>query len=290
MKPASFEYHAPETTDEAIALLTEHGDDAKVLAGGQSLIPAMNFRLAQPAILIDLGRIAELAYVRQQGDGLAIGTMTRQRDVETNDLVARCAPLVHQTMPLIAHTQIRNQGTFGGSIAHADPSAELPAVAVALDASCRTRSTRGERTFVAREFFTDLFETALEDDELLVEIGLPAPKPRTGTAFQEMARRHGDYALVGVAATVTLDEDGVIDDARLVLMSVGPGPVSADKAREVLVGFKPDASRLAEAAPTAPQADIDPPKDNHATPAYPRRLAEVLSRRALQAAVAAIPA
>ncbi len=288
MKPAPFRYYAPDSIDEAVHLLAEHGDEAKVLAGGQSLIPAMNFRLAQPAVLIDLGRIGELAYLRADGDSLAIGAMTRQREVERSDLVARLTPLIHQTMPLIAHPQIRNQGTFGGSIAHADPSAELPAVAVATHVACRIRSVRGERTVGAADFFTDLFETVLEPDELLVEVAVPAVKPRTGTAFQEVARRHGDYALVGVAATVVLDGDGRCEDARIVLMSVGPGPVAAVKARQVLLGQAPDEKLVAEAARIAAQEDIDPPGDIHASVPYRRRLAEVLTRRALTAALAAV--
>jgi len=288
MKPAPFRYHAPDSIGEALHLLAEHGDEAKVLAGGQSLIPAMNFRLAQPAVLIDLRRIGTLAYLREDGERLAIGAMTRQREVERSRLVAEMAPLVHQTMPLIAHPQIRNQGTFGGSIAHADPSAELPAVAVATDAVCRIRSVRGERTVGAAEFFTDLFETALEPDELLVEVAVPAVRPRTGTAFQEVARRHGDYALVGVAATVTLDGDGRLEDARIVLMSVGPGPVAAVKARQRLLGEAPGEALVAEAAKVAAQEDVDPPGDIHASVPYRRRLAEVLTRRALTEALAAV--
>lgn len=288
MKPAPFRYHAPDSIDEAVHLLAEHGDEAKVLAGGQSLIPAMNFRLAQPAVLIDLGRIGELAYLREDGGSLRIGAMTRQRDVERSALVAEMAPLVHQTMPWIAHPQIRNQGTFGGSIAHADPSAELPAVAVATDAACRIRSVRGERAVGAAEFFTDLFETVLLPDELLVEVAVPAARPRTGTAFQEVARRHGDYALVGVAAAVTLDGAGRLEDARIVLTSVGPGPVAAAKARELLLGKTAGEALVAEAAKVAAQEDIDPPGDIHASVPYRRRLAEVLTRRALNEALAAV--
>src|SRR5881628_249850 len=202
MKPAAFDYFTPVTVDEAVALLAEHGGEAKPLAGGQSLIPAMNFRLARPAALVDLNRIPELSYVRAEPDGgaLVIGAMTRQRALERSDVVRRAAPLMAEAMPYVAHPQIRNRGTVGGSVAHADPAAELPAVTLALEARFRARSRSGERTIPAAEFFKGLLETALEPDELLVEIAIPHSPARSGYAFAEVARRHGDYALVGVAA------------------------------------------------------------------------------------------
>ena len=293
MKPATFDYHAPESVDETLALLADHGDAAKLLAGGQSLIPAMNFRLAQPAVLIDLGRTAGLDGIRagvadDVSDGLTIGAMTRQRDVERSAAVAARAPLVHRTMPWIAHPQIRNRGTFGGSIAHADPSAELPAVAVAVGAECRLRSVRGERTVAADDFFTGLFETALEPDELLVEIALPPLPPGTGCAFQEIARRHGDYALAGVAVTLRLDDEHRVEDARIVFLSVGEGPVVARAAAELLRGQSATDELFREAAHTAAADDIDPPADIHASKPYRRRLAEVLTRRTLAEAMAAV--
>ncbi len=284
MKPAPFEYHAPETVDEALTLLAEHGEEAKVLAGGQSLIPTMNFRLAQPAILVDLGRVPDLGYIRPGDGGLAIGAMTRQRDVEKSPAVAEHAPLLAATMPHIAHPQIRNQGTFGGSVAHADPAAELPVVVTALRADCRIASVRGERTVPATDFFTELFATVLEPDELLLEVTLPPLPPRTGYAFEEIARRHGDYALVGVAVTVTLDEARRCDEARIVFLSVGEGPVEARRAAGVLAGRTPSEDLLRQAAAAAAHEDIDPPQDIHASKAYRRRLAEVLTLRALTAA------
>ena len=284
MKPAPFDYHAPDTVDEVLSLLAEHGEEAKVLAGGQSLIPTMNFRLAQPAILVDLGRIPGLAYIRPGDGGLTIGAMTRQRDVEKSPAVAEHTPLLHVTMPHIAHPQIRNQGTFGGSIAHADPAAELPVVATALRGECRIASARGERTVPATEFFTELFATVLEPDELLLDVTLPPLPPRTGYAFEEIARRHGDYALVGVAVTVTLDEAGRCDEARIVFLSVGEGPVEATRAASVLAGQTPSEDLLRQAAATAAADDIDPPQDVHASKPYRRRLAEVLTRRALTTA------
>jgi len=280
MKPAAFEYFTPATVDEALALLAEHGE-AKPLAGGQSLIPAMNFRLARPAVLVDLNGISELAYVRAESGGVALGAMTRQRAVERSDVVARAAPLLAEAMPSIAHPQIRNRGTIGGSIAHADPSAELPAVMLALDARFRTKSSSGERSVPAGEFFKGMLETALEPGELLVEIAVPPLPASTGSAFLEVARRHGDYALVGVAGVVTLDPRGRCKEARIGLLSVGDGPVLATEAGKVLAGQTPSAELLRAAGEAAATHDIDPPSDIHATAAYRRQLVAVLTRRAL---------
>ena len=281
MKPAAFEYFTPATVDEAVALLAEHGGEAKPLAGGQSLIPAMNFRLARPALLVDLNRVSELAYVRAESGGVALGAMTRQRAVERSDVVARAAPLLAEAMPAIAHPQIRNRGTIGGSIAHADPSAELPAVMLALDAWFRAKSSSGERSIPAGEFFKGMLETALEPGELLVEIAVPALPASSGTAFLEVARRHGDYALVGVAAIVTLDPRGRCKEARIGLLSVGDGPVLATEAGKGLSGQTPSEELLRAAGDAAATRDIDPPSDIHASAAYRRRLAAVLTRRAL---------
>jgi carbon-monoxide dehydrogenase medium subunit len=281
MKPAPFDYFSPATVDEALALLVEHGGDAQPLAGGQSLIPAMNFRLARPAVLVDLNRISELAYVRSESGALAVGAMTRQRAVERSDVVARAAPLLAEAMPSIAHPQIRNRGTMGGSIAHADPSAELPAVMLALDARFRAKSAVGERSIPAGEFFKGMLETALEPGELLVEIALPPLPARSGTAFLEMARRHGDYALVGVAGLVTLDPGGRCKAARLSLLSVGDGPVLATEAGKVLAGQTPSEALFRAAGDAAATRDVDPPSDIHASAAYRRQLVAVLTRRAL---------
>lgn len=271
---------------EALALLAHHGYEAKPLAGGQSLIPTMNFRLAQPGVLIDLNPIAELAYIRPSDDGgLRIGTMTRQRQVERDPLVAERAPLIHETMPYIAHPQIRNRGTFGGSLAHADPAAELPAVTTALNARFCARSQRGERWLAADEFFVSLFATALEPDELLVEVALPPLPPRSGWAFTEMSRRHGDYALVGVAAVVTLDERDRCQAAKLVFLSVGDGPVEAQQAAQLLIGQIPAPEAIRAAAETAAQVDIAPNSDIHASAAFRRHLARVLAQRVLTQAV-----
>ena len=281
MKPAPFDYFSPATVEEALALLDEHGGDAKPLAGGQSLIPAMNFRLARPAVLVDLNRIADLAYVRAAPGGVAIGAMTRQRAVERSDDVARAAPLLAEAMPSIAHPQIRNRGTLGGSIAHADPSAELPAVMLALDAQFRAKSATGERSIPAGEFFKGMLETALAPGELLVEIAVPRLPASSGTAFLEMARRHGDYALVGVAVVVTLDPRGRCQEAKLSLLSVGDGPVLATEAGKVLAGQSPSEELLRAAGDAAATRDVDPPSDIHASAAYRRQLVAVLTRRAL---------
>ncbi|MCK6628048.1 MAG: xanthine dehydrogenase family protein subunit M [Anaerolineae bacterium] len=286
MKPPPFEYFAPTTTTEALALLSQYGYEAKPLAGGQSLIPTMNFRLAQPGVLIDLNPIAELAYIRRSDDGgLRIGAMTRQRQVERDPLVAERAPLLREAMPYIAHPQIRNRGTFGGSLAHADPAAELPAVTTALEARFRARTQAGERWLLANEFFISLFATALEPDELLVEVDLPPLPPRTGWAFTEMARRHGDYALVGVAAVVTLDERDHCQRAKLVFLSVGDGPVEAQQAAHLLIGQPPTAEAIRASAETAATNDIAPNGDIHASAEFRRHLARVLAQRVLTQAV-----
>ncbi len=286
MKPAPFRYHAPETLEEALDILAEDPWEAKILAGGQSLIPAMNFRLAQPTILVDLNRLAELAYVEATDDGgLRIGAMTRQAVVERDALVAERAPLLRETMPHIAHPQIRNRGTFGGSIAHADPAGELPTVALVLDATLCARSRDGgERTIAVGDFFFGLLTTALEPGEVLTEVILPAPTPRTGWAFDEMARRHGDYALVGVAAAVTLAGDGRCTDARIGLLSVGEGPVLAEAAAGALIGEELSEALVIEAAELAAEADIDPPADLHASAEFRRHLVRVLVRRVVHRA------
>jgi carbon-monoxide dehydrogenase medium subunit len=280
VKPPVFEYHRPGSLDEALALLARH-PGAKPLAGGQSLIPAMNFRLAAPEVLVDLNALRSLAGIMPLPDGgLRIGAMTRHRAVETSRLVAERAPLLAETMPFIAHLQIRNRGTIGGSLAHADPAAELPAVMVALGATVVLTAAGGERRMAAGDFFTGLFATALEPGELLTAIELPAPSPWSGSAFAEFARRHGDYALAGVATAVTLDADGACTAARVVLFSIGDGPVTAERVAVALEGMRPGDDVIAAAA-DAVQGDIDPPGDIHGSADYRRRLAAVLTRRTL---------
>ncbi|MCB9143700.1 MAG: xanthine dehydrogenase family protein subunit M [Anaerolineales bacterium] len=282
MKPAQFEYFAPQSLQDALNLMAQHGYDAKPLAGGQSLVPAMNFRLANPGILVDLNGLAELAYIRRGGDGtLYIGAMTRHSTVERDPLVAQHAPLLHETMPHIAHRQIRNRGTIGGSLAHADPAAELPSVVVALDARLRLLSAAGERWVNAADFYQGLFTTDLAPEELLAEIAIPPMAARSGWAFDEVARRPGDYALVGVATVVTLDAAGRCADARLVYLSVGEGPEEATNAAAALLDQPPSPDLIARAAEIAAADDIDPVADIHASAAYRRQLARVLAQRTL---------
>jgi carbon-monoxide dehydrogenase medium subunit len=282
MKPASFKYYAPTTVDEALARLAEHGWDAKVLAGGQSLIPMMNFRLAQPAVIVDINNVSELFYISPNRDGgrdggVRLGAMTRQAQVERDPLIAQVAPMIHEAIPKVAYPQVRSRGTFGGSLAHADPSAELVAASVALLRSKK----RGERWVPANEFFIGLFTTVLEPDELLIEVRLPPMPRRSGWSFMEVARRHHDFALVGVAAVVTVDGGGKCDSARLVYFSVGDGPVEASQAEAVLKGQPVSDDLIREAAETAGDADVDPQSDINASAAYRRHLVKVLGRRAL---------
>ena len=282
MKPALFEYVRPASVTEAIDALSEGGYGAKLLAGGQSLIPAMNFRLAQPALLVDLGSLDELRGIRErEHGGLVIGAMTTHREVERSDLVAKHAPLLAEVMPWIAHAQIRNRGTLGGSLAHADPAAELPSVMQVLGAVLHVQGPDGERTIPVDEFYFGLFTTALEPDELLTAIEIPQFPKGARSAFEEVSRRHGDFALAGVAVVVEPAEDGTITGARISLLSVGDGPVLAERAMEGLVGQPLSDEAIREAARITAE-DLDPPGDIHASPEFRRHLAEVLTARALQ--------
>ena len=285
MKPAPFDYFAPTTVEQALAHLAEHGDEAKVLAGGQSLVPMMNFRLVQPSVLVDLNSIPDLAYIQPDEDGgLRLGALTRHHQVEVDSLVAARMPLLHEAMPKIGYPQIRRRGTLGGSLCHADPSAELVAASVALNARFRLRSPRGERWVPAQDFFLGLFTTVLQPDELLVEVSLPPLPARTGASFLEVARRRHDFALVGVAALVSLDEKGGCRQVRMVFLSAGDRPMEAHRAAEVLTGHAPTPEAIRAAAEIAASDDIDPSSDIHATAEFRRHLAKVLARRALEQA------
>jgi len=284
VKPASFEYFRPRSLDEALSLLAEHGGDAKPLAGGQSLIPAMNFRLATPSVLVDLNEIRELSYINDAAGDVRIGGMTRQRTVERSTLISQHVPLIAETMPHIAHPAIRNRGTIAGSLAHADPAAELPAVMLALEATLVVSSKSETREVPADDFFVGLFSTAVRPGELLTEIRIPPPAGRSGFAFQEISRRHGDFALVGVAAAVQLDGQGRCAQARVALLSVGDRPMLARQAATALAGQPPSAESIRAAADAAATRDIDPSSDIHASARYRRQLANVLTRRALERA------
>jgi CO/xanthine dehydrogenase FAD-binding subunit len=285
MKPAPFEYFAPTSVEEALSHLAKYGYDAKVLAGGQSLVPMMNFRLVQPSVLVDLNNIPDLAYIKpDENGGLRLGAMVRHHQVEIDPLVEKRAPLLHGTMPNIAFPQVRNRGTFGGSVSHADPSAELPSVSMALDGRFRLRSQNGERWVPAGEFFVGLFTTVLEPDELLVEVALPSMPTRSGWSFMEVARRPHDFALAGVATVVRLDEASRCEEARIVFLSAGDGPMLAQRAVESLKGQPPTAESIRAAAEIATSEEIDPSSDIHATAEFRRHLANVLCRRALEQA------
>jgi carbon-monoxide dehydrogenase medium subunit/6-hydroxypseudooxynicotine dehydrogenase subunit alpha len=269
MKPPPFEYDAPASVEEALALLAEHGADAKVLAGGQSLVPLLNFRLARPARLVDLNNLGELSGLRRSGGDLHIGAMTRQSMLERSETVASHWPLLRQAIDFVAHAQIRNRGTVGGSLAHADPAAELPVVLAALDGSVVVRSLRGERV--------------IRCDELLIEVRIPALAERTGAAFTEYARRHGDFALGGAAVTVTADPSGVCERAVIALLAAAPTPLRATEAERVLTGRRIDADAAREAAAEAVR-DLKPTGDIHGSSAYRQRLIESMVRRAVIAA------
>jgi len=255
-----------------------------VLAGGQSLVPLLNFRLVRPGYLIDLNEIRDLAYIRPENGHVAIGALTRQRALETSALIRERVPLLADAMPQIGHVQIRNRGTIGGSLAHADPAAELPAVVAALGGELVVRGALGQRVLRPDEFFLAYLTTALDPTELLVEVRLPVVPPRTGTAFLEVSRRHGDFALVGVAASLTLDDAGVCSRCAIALIGVGPAPVVARAAAQRLVGSRPTIEVLQDVGHLA-AADLSPDGDLHASSQYRRHVAGVLTRRALARAL-----
>jgi 6-hydroxypseudooxynicotine dehydrogenase subunit alpha len=284
MKPPSFEYYAPDSIEQALDLMSQYAGEAKILAGGQSLVPAMNFRVVQPSVLIDLNRAAGLSYVREEESTLRIGAMTRERELEFNPLILRWAPLLVEAAPHIAHPQIRNRGTIGGSIVNADPAAELPVLMLALSARLKAKSVSGERWIDAQDFFMGMFTTALEPDEILVEIELPASQPRTGWSFMEVAPRAGDYALMGVAALVTLDQNGKCEHAKLVYLNAGEGPMEAKEAEKLLIGESLNDRLIESSASKASETEINPFGNIHTSPEFQRHLANVLTKKALKQA------
>jgi aerobic carbon-monoxide dehydrogenase medium subunit len=282
MKLPQVDYEAPRTVEDAVDLLAEHEDEASVLAGGQSLIPLLALRLAQPAVLIDINGIDELSGVSVTDGWVGIGAMTREYVAEESATIADSVPLLAAALPLIGHEAIRSRGTIGGSLAHADPAAELPAVARALDAEFVVRGRSGERVVPAAEWFEGYLMTSRAPAELLTEVRFPAAGPGTGTSFQEVARRHGDFAIVGLAASLTLS-NGAIADARLAFAGMSDVPVRAVGAEELLVGERPSAELFDEAARRATDG-IDPPTDLHGSSQYRKRVAAALVRRGLRAA------
>lgn len=284
MKPAPFEYHAPNTIEEVVTLKSQYGDDAKFLAGGQSLVPAMNFRIVQPSVLIDLNRARELSYIREEGNVIRVGSMARERHLEFDASIKKYAPLLHEAVPSIAHPQIRNRGTIGGSIVNADPAAELPVLMIALNARLKAKNTSGERWLDAKDFFAGMFTTALEPDEVLVEIELPFAAPRTGWSFMEVAPRSGDYAMMGVATTVTLDENGKCRSVKLVYLNAGDGPVDAVEAAQSLVGEALNDTLIESAALHASEKEISPFGNIHSSVEFQHHLAKTLTMKTLKIA------
>lgn len=283
MKPPRFDYHAPASVDEAIALLQRYGGEAKLLAGGQSLVPLLNFRLSRPAALVDLNRVADLAYIREHDGQVRLGAMTRQRTIEFSPVIRRRLPLLAEATTLVGHLPIRTRGTIGGSLAHADPSAEYPTALTALGGEVVVRGSRGERTLAAAELYRTYLTTTLAPDEVLVEVRLPAMPEGAGFAFEEFSRRHGDFAIVGIAAMV-VGQGSRCTAARLATAGAGPVPVRLRAAEEIL-----EREGLSEAAvDTASRRAaelVDPQSDIHASADYRRNLTRVLTGRALRRAI-----
>ena len=284
MKPASFEYHAPENLDEAVGLLADLGDEARVLAGGQSLIPLMNFRLSQPQHLIDIGPLGELDYIRRENGAIAVGAGARQWDVEHSELVMNRVPLLNDALKLVAHPPIRHRGTVCGSLAHADPAAELPAVALVLDAELILTSSEEQRVVSAHDFFQGAFTTALEPTELVHEVRFPEMAGNTGYAVSEYARTHGNFAIAGAAAVVSLDTSQKVSRASVTVFGPGSRPVRASAAEQVLVG-EDSSTELAAEAGLAATAEVETIGDLHGSASYRRRLVAVYVARAVATAI-----
>jgi len=284
MKPPPVKYARAGDLAEAVALLTEHGTDAKVLAGGQSLIPLMSFRLARPSVLVDINRATGLDEVRTDNGSLLIGAMARQRDVETSTVVADAVPLLPRALRHVGHVANRNRGTVGGSLAHADPAAELPALVTALGGELLVQGPGGPRSVAAEDYFLGTFTTAMDYDEVLTGVRLPRLPAGTGVAVEELARRHGDFAIVAAFAAVHLGPDGTVDTVRLAVSGAAPVPVRLHAAEAALTGSAPTAGAVDAAADTVAAA-ISPTDDVHAPAGYRRDMARLLVRRALQAAI-----
>jgi CO/xanthine dehydrogenase FAD-binding subunit len=282
MKPPLFDYVVPASIDMAVAALADAGGDAKILAGGQSLVPMLNFRLLRPSILVDINHIPGLAFIEETADSIRIGALTRHFQLETSPVVARHFPVLSCAMTHVAHLAIRNRGTIGGSLSHADPAAELPLLAMLLDAELNVAAPSGKRAIATRDFFLDALTVDLGSADIVTAIVLPKLPPDTGWGFEEVARRHGDFALAAVAATLTLS-GGVIEEARLALTGVGPTPLRVPDAEALLIGHALDAELISRIVNAVSDA-ITPETDLHASSDYRRHLAGVLTRRALAAA------
>jgi carbon-monoxide dehydrogenase medium subunit len=283
MIPAAFEYLRPKTIPEAVALLQQHGDDAKILSGGQSLIPMMKLRLARPAVLIDINRIAGLSYIKEDGGFLKIGGLTREAELEASPILSKY-PLLLDTAHVIADPQVRNMATVGGNLAHGDPANDHPATMMALGAQVVATGSKGERVIPIDEFFVTLFTTALKQDEILTEIRIPIPPAKSGGAYVKLERKVGDFATAAVAVQLTLDGGGAIQKIGIALTNAGPTPIRAKKAEDALRGKKPDAAAIAQAAQLASD-DAQPGADLRGPVAYKKGLAKELTKRALAIAL-----
>jgi carbon-monoxide dehydrogenase medium subunit len=283
VKPAPFQYEAPSTLDGATALLHAHRDDVKVLAGGQSLLPLLALRLTRFDLLVDLSRIESLNFVRDDGDQVAVGAMTTQAEALRSPVVRDRVPLLARALPLIGHFQIRNRGTIGGSLAHADPAAELPATALVLDAEFVVASPDRQRTVAAPEFFRDVWTTAVGPEEILTEVRFPCSKGKWGWALHEFSRRSGDFAIAGAAVGIRAGEGGLVEECRIAMFGVGPTPIRGGRAEMEVVGVRPDAVSWASMGRLAAES-ADPSDDVHGSSAYRREVAAVMVERALTAA------
>jgi CO/xanthine dehydrogenase FAD-binding subunit len=284
MKPAQFEYYDPPSLQQALELLDAHGEDGKILAGGQSLMPLLNMRLARPKIVVDINRIDHLNYVKATDTGVAIGATARQRVLQSERVIRERVDVLRDAGYFIAHPQIRSRGTICGSLAHADPAAELPALAVALDAELVASGPNTARTIPADAFFLSYFTTALQPNEILTEVRFPAPPQDTAWSVLEVSRRHGDFAIAGIVAGLAVERDRpVINRARLVYFGVGATPMRVKEAEALLIGQAPGEAAFDAAAQAAGQG-VDPTGDIHATAEYRRALAATLTRRALRTA------
>ena len=283
MKPPPFAYHAPAHLEDIFDLLERYGDDAKVLAGGQSLMPLLNFRLSYPSALIDINHVADLSYLQQEDGQIRIGALTRQRTIEFSELVRRRLPLLYEATTLVGHLPIRTRGTIGGSLAHADPAAEYPTVALVLDAELVLQGPSGQRRISAEEFFVSYLTTALAPNEVLTEIRFPPSPLTSGWAFEEFARRHGDFAVVGVAGVIDTDGEQC-RAARLAAAGVGPTPIRLRAAEDILVQEGVTEQSIQRAAAKAAEL-VEPDSDIHASADFRRHLTQVLTRRAIKRAI-----
>ena len=283
MKPSAFEYHTPQSVEEAVELLDRYGDEAKIIAGGQSLVPMMNFRLARPEILIDINGIKELEYIKSEGDELVIGALTRERDIEKSPLVMEQFPFLAQAISYIGHSAIRNRGTIGGSLVHADPSAELPTALCALNGKLKVVGPSGEKILEPEEFFLTYLTTSLEPSDLLTEVRIPALPEKTGWSFSELSRRSGDFAIVAVGILLFSEAPGVCREARIAMGGVAATPMRAQEAEALLAGQELSEDLIAKAAlQAAEETDTEP--DYHASAEYRMDMARVFVKRGLQEA------